>query len=312
MNHKKRKIGVSLITLTMGIFGLGSFMCNRVILPKKSSLEESLKFELDNHTITEEQLERMEKRPFSIVNSRGEMLVGEWLLCGSITQKVIILCHGFGCNRATSYKYARLFLKRGYDVLVYDHVHSGMSEGKYTTMGWKESRDLKLIVDNIFEKYGEDSKIATMGESMGAATVLLHMAVDKRLEFVIADCPYASLWEQLKYRLKVEYHLPSFPLLWAASFACWIRAGFRYSEIAPWKALRDSDIAEHIPLLLIHGQSDTYIPCSASERLAQVKKGRVELYLCPGAEHARSFITNPLHYEQVIDQFLKNQAEIHF
>lgn len=297
-------VTVIFLILLVVIIGGGIFLCRRVILPPCHTIEEGLNLEFGSGSLDREFYEGLHKKSFSYKNEKGQALSGEWLLCGQKTQKVMIICHGFGWNRSSSYKYAGLFLQRGYDVLVYDHVHCGRSEGKYTSMGWQESRDLKGIVTCVQEEYGKDCSIATMGESMGAVTVLLHMAEDERVKFVIADCPFASLTQQLSYRLKVEYHLPPFPLVPVTSLICRLWAGFSFAWVHPAKAIENSRIAEGTPLLLIHGLEDTYIPCEASGRIESAKGQNVMLYMCPGAEHARSYVTDVRTYDDIIGKFL--------
>jgi pimeloyl-ACP methyl ester carboxylesterase len=49
-------------------------------------------------------------------------------------KKIAILCHGLGCARYGSIKYAELFRKFGFTVLMYDHRNHGRSGKAYTTM----------------------------------------------------------------------------------------------------------------------------------------------------------------------------------
>jgi fermentation-respiration switch protein FrsA (DUF1100 family) len=144
------------------------------------------------------------------------------------------------------------------------------------------------------------SILATHGESMGAAIVLLHAAIDNRVNFVIADCPYKSLWDQFAYRLKVEYKLPAFPILYIANVISKFRIHTHISDISPIKSVEGLEI----PVFFIHGNADTYIPKSHSLDMYEIKKGKKRLYLAEGAEHAKSYAVDKERYEKEIEAFL--------
>ena len=136
---------------------------------------------------------------------------------------------------------------------------------------------------------------------MGAATVLLHASIDDRINFAIADCPFESLKEQIKYRLKIEYKLPSFPIINLASLVNKIRIKAFYGNISPIKNIGNIKT----PILFIHGDSDNYIPYYNTMDLYNSKQGIKKLYLAKGADHAKSFITDKVKYEKEVNEFLR-------
>ncbi|MCK7486921.1 MAG: hypothetical protein MZU97_16530 [Bacillus subtilis] len=66
-------------------------------------------------------------------------------------------------------------------------------EGKNTTLGACESKDLQLIIRDAFVRFGPSIHVGLYGESMGAAVVLLAQAKEERIKFVIADCSFSDL-----------------------------------------------------------------------------------------------------------------------
>ena len=60
-----------------------------------------------------------------------------------------------------------------------------------------------------------------------------------------------------------------------------------------------------IPICFIHGQEDTFIPCSQSVRMHEVNKGYSELHIFPGAEHAQSIDSDLCRYEKVLKEFVE-------
>ncbi len=218
--------------------------------------------------------------------------------------KVVILSHGLGYAKYSSLKYAAMFFRLGYQVLIYDHRNHGYSGKAHTSMGFYEKYDLKCIVDWCVERFGTDCRIITHGESMGAATVLLHLGIDHRVSAAIADCAYSDLTKLLCHQLKQYYHLPCF-LIPLESVLTYFRAGFWYNEVSPISTVR------HIltPVLFIHGKVDNFVPAEMSRQMYLAKKKNKAIYLVAGARHAESYCRNKEKYEKIVEEFLGKRQE---
>ncbi|MDD3174704.1 MAG: alpha/beta hydrolase [Herbinix sp.] len=215
-------------------------------------------------------------------------------------KKIAILCHGLGCAKYESIKYAELFIKLGFTVLIYDHRNHGLSGKAYTTMGYYEKYDLKKVTDWCIDHFGKECKIITHGESMGAATVLMHLEIDERVKLAIADCSYSDLNLLLRHQLKQYYHLPCF-LIPIESCITYIRAGFWFNKVSPIKAVYRSKT----PVLFIHGKRDSFVPTDMSRQMYACKKKNKAIYLVAKARHAESYCTNREEYKKVVEQFLE-------
>ncbi len=294
---------VGIAAIALGTAGV--VFSNVVVRPKRRSLASTLEEQLEHGYLSKDAYDALKSEDFEVISQFGYPLRGQWFCPEEKdSDKAVIIVHGYGYNRVGSLKYVQLFLQRGFHVFIYDHGNSGESGGNLTTMGYREKDDLKGMADAVQARLGENVKIGTHGESMGAATVLLHAAMDPRVQFVVADCPYADLKEQLKYRLGVEYGLPSFPVLDAASAVTRLQAGFLFRDISPIQAIREKDGLPEIPMLFIHGLADDYIPPQASEKLHAVKQGVSRLHLMPDAKHADSIRAHADEYKRVVDSFL--------
>ncbi|MDF1515218.1 MAG: alpha/beta hydrolase [Anaerolineae bacterium] len=205
-------------------------------------------------------------------------------------------------NAVRSLRYMAPFFKRGFNILLIEHRNHGRSGGTNTTYGYFEKYDLKAWVDWVLQHNGQVCRIGVHGESMGAAIAIQHAAIDSRTAFIVADCPFARAADEFAYHLKVEYHLPRFPLIPLASLICQLRAGFSFGKISPLDVIPDLQL----PVLFIHGAEDDYIPPQDSERLFAAKPGLKQLWLAPGSKHAVSQKDHPEDYDRYVGEFLAN------
>jgi len=217
------------------------------------------------------------------------------------SEKVIIFSHGITYTLFGSVKYMKIFRNLGFNIFIYDNRYHGKSGGTNSTFGHYEKFDLKKIVDWIQQKVGSDVMIGTHGESMGAAISIQHAAIDPRIKFIIEDCSFGDLWDQLKYRLRMDYHLPAFPFLHLANIMSKVLTGMDFHKISPKKDVQTIQA----PMLFIHGEQDDFIPVSMAYELYENKiSGPKKIYIPNNAEHAASFWNNQDDYDRVIREFL--------
>lgn len=293
-------IGIFLFLILVILLAIGYYFTRITLNPKAKDYDDTFKIEVNSGYINEEEYKSITKEEVYVDSNFGYKLHGIWFPNGD-SKKTVIICHGFSFSLYGSVKYMNIFLKRGYNVLIYDHRYHGKSGGKICSMGFYEKYDLKTMVDYVIKRKGEDSIIGTHGESMGGATVLLHGAIDERISFIIADCPFSSVFNQFKYRLKIEYKLPSFPILYFSSLVTKFRINAFYKDISPIKVIDKIKT----PILFIHGDSDTYVPSSNTIEMYNKKEGPKSIYLAKDGEHAKSYYVDKEKYENVIDEFLK-------
>ncbi|MDY6073083.1 MAG: alpha/beta hydrolase [Eubacteriales bacterium] len=271
------------------------FIANFIVFNRKRSIADAMVEYGHNYDLSE-----YETSPFSIQNKRKEMLYGDFYYVEN-PKGIIIICHGFACNRVFSFNYAKMFLSLGYNVLIYDHTHSGESEGTKCGMGFYESEDLEEIVQYIKDNYNY-SLIGTLGESMGAATVLKHLGKYNSVDFTIADCPYESLRKQIKSRINKLIKLPGFVLLPIIDTYLHLLGGYGFRDVN----IKESVINIKKPFMLVHGSTDSYISVEDSLNLKLANDNCKKIYICNGADHARSYEQDPEKYKEEVNDFLNS------
>lgn len=243
------------------------------------------------------------KVPFELDGVQGK-LRGEVIYNNSqqgSRAKVAVICHGHTWNRLTSIKYANIFYNKGYIIVIYDHAYFGLSDGNFTTVGDKERYDLDVILKYVREIFGKNAILALHGESMGAATVLLELAVRSDIDMVIADCPFSQTMSYYRELCTHLTHLPGFPIVDIANSSAKRKYGYNFRTVNPIDAVKSSNV----PICFIHGKADKFIDKHHSEDMYKVSKNSLsELHLIDNATHARSYHADNALYTQIVSDFI--------
>ena len=212
-----------------------------------------------------------------------------------------IVCHGFTGKYTEVLGRAEHFYKQGFSVLAPDARAHGESEGQYRGMGWLEIEDIKLWIEKIIE-IDEHAKILLFGQSMGAATVI-NVAGEElpdNVKVVIEDCSYTSVWDEFAGQIGVRYHLPAFPIMHLADEICKKKAGYSFREASPLNQISKCNL----PILLIHGEEDSFVPCDFVHQLYEKANEPKEKLVVAGAGHCMAVARNEKLYWSTIDNFV--------
>jgi len=279
--------------------GLGAKIFRDVQKPNTYSHEASYEYDKNQGSYTEA-IKEVRKEVIRIPSSMGYYLYAQWMPEEG-ADKTIILVHGITSTLYGAMKYYKLYKDMGFNVFVYDHRNHGKSGGTATTLGYHEKVDLETCVQWVKDQVGQDSLVGTHGESMGAATVIQHAATYESVDFVVADCPFADLSRELTDVSKRDHKIPIWMTLPAASLISKVTGNGWYRETSPIRVIGDIDI----PLMIIHGDSDTYITPDHAQDLYEAKvHGVRRLYYAKGADHAMSIIKDRENYCAEVKDFL--------
>lgn len=194
----------------------------------------------------------------------------------------------------------------GQNALVVDQRSHGQSEGRAITFGVKERKDALCWIDYANKRFGTDTKIILAGLSMGAATVLMTADLDlpDNVVGIFADCPYSAPADIIKKVCKTDMHLPATLLYPFVKLGARLFAGFDLEESCAVSAVKKS----RIPILIIHGEGDFFVPCDMSRQIQAANPEKVTLVTIPDAGHGLSYMVNPPKYEEAAIPFLQSIA----
>lgn len=191
--------------------------------------------------------------------------------------------------------------KLGMNTLVVDQRAHGRSGGHTLTFGVKERRDCLAWVEFANERFGLDTPVFLVGLSMGAATVLMASELDLpgNVVGVIADCPYSSQ-KRIICTVGTCMKLPMKLLYPFVELGAFLFGHFRISETSPVEAVRNAKV----PILLIHGEDDRFVPCEMSRELYKACGSKATLVTVPEAGHGISYILDSEKYERAVEKFI--------
>ncbi|MDC7222518.1 MAG: alpha/beta hydrolase [Spirochaetales bacterium] len=313
MNPKIVRITLTFITLALvvllSLWFLGRLAARNFSFCHSKTEEELLNLSTGEFGhFKEEWLRSLPLEDFTVTSPLGYDLQGHFIRGEG--DKTIVMCHGHTYNWIEDVKFMPLLLEEGWNIVVYNHRYHGTSGGDFCSAGYFEKQDLKLICDWAWETFPQTTLFGIQGESMGAATVLQYLPMDDRLDFVWADCPYSDMADQYSFLFKKKYHIPTFlhkPIIAFCDRYLKKHCQFDTTMVSP----REEIMKKPVPLLLVHGAEDTYVPTSMSIEMYEKRKdyAPTELLLIEGADHAEAIHVGREIYEAKLREFFSQLSE---
>ncbi len=176
--------------LTVGVTGV------RVYLATHPSRQAAEAFDFDSL------LMRVQQVQFPAVD--GVKLAG-WVFVGRSDRAPILLCHDLGSSKASLINLAIALHNRGFSVLSFDFRGHGMSEGRASTLGLQEKRDILGALDFIGERWPDAPHVGIFGVGMGAHAAVLAARDRTTLRVLVLDGLYPDISYPLAQRVFADW-----------------------------------------------------------------------------------------------------------
>jgi alpha-beta hydrolase superfamily lysophospholipase len=215
----------------------------------------------------------------------GVQLSGWFIPCND-ARGVVLFCHGNAGNISHRLDSIAIFHRLGLDVFIFDYRGYGESEGKPTEYGTYE--DAEAAWQYLIEEREVNPKqVVVFGRSIGGA-LAAWLAQHHKPGALILESTFTSLRDAAA----TIYHFP--PIRWFVRF--------------------EYNTAEHLaevncPVLVVHSRDDEIMSFHHGQRLFELA-GEPKMFLEITGTHNEGFITSGRHYEEGLDAFISECAEL--
>ena len=219
------------------------------------------------------------RRDGFVVNPRGEKICLSFfeLLRVDKTQRVSSRCllylHTHGANRLEGLGLANEAAGLGMNFCCFDFAGSGKSEGKFTTLGVRESDDCRAVMDHLKRELGIKSFVI-WGRSMGAVTALLTCAGAKPpVDCLVLDSPFADVEHLVRDAGNSFIKLGEYLAIAVFSFVrddIKQQLGHDLGSLRPLDSCKDC----HVPCIFVAAKDDQLVPLERVREMFDHVKAR--------------------------------------
>ena len=297
-----------------GEYGIARYFFHRTVMRGNAKRERTQKMAgtdwdayIPGIRASKEWLAGQEKEDVFITSADGLRLHGTFFPCEG-SKRAVVCFHGYtseGLNDFSSI--ARFYLEKGFNLMVADERAQGKSEGTYIGFGCLDRHDALGWIRYVVSRLGQDCGLMLHGISMGGATVLMTtgLTLPPQVRAAVSDCAFTSAWEVFSHVLRSMYHMPAFPVMQIADRMAREEAGYGLNECNA----RDEVKRAKIPILFIHGDKDTFVPCSMVYDLYNACRSPKSLLVVSGASHAEAYYKDTESYENAVDQLIRRYLD---
>ena len=230
------------------------------------------------------------------VITRDHVKLNVWF-SGSNKDSAVIFLHGIHANSVLMLNRAKIYLQKGYSVLIPDLRASGMSGGDAVTFGWKERLDLLACVQWLKDK--KYRRIGVHGCSLGAAAIAYSLEEKSDYAFMVME----SCYDNIDHAFANRTFDSGFNrlLFWPVFFFTERKTGATADQLSPLNCV-------HLykgPLLYLAGDKEIQIPLEETHAMFQAFGSSVkQLRIFTGARHVDFQRFDPELYNKTLTGFL--------
>lgn len=233
------------------------------------------------------------------LTTKDNIILDAWTVNVRNPMGTVILFHGHGGTKADVLSQSKLFEELGYNCLLVDFRAHGKSGGNTTTIGYKESEDVKTAYD--FVARSGEKKIILYGISLGAATIIKAIYdFNLQPQKIILDMPFGSIEDAVVGRIKMM-HLPAQPLSTLLTFWGGTIHGF-------WAfGMKPTEYAKKIkcPVLLQWGRNDARVSQKETDAIYNNISAPKKLVIYEKSGHQNLAENEPQKWQENVTAFLK-------
>ena len=239
------------------------------------------------------------------IHNDGFDLYGEYFDFGS--DRCVLIVPGRCECLMYSYYFAAPYEKAGFNVLVIDTRCHGKSDGKYNTIGVKESRDVLAWVRFLNGELG-NREIYIHGICIGTSSGIFAM-IDKDcpdcLKGLVTEGCFVSFRETFKRHMMADKR-PLFPVLDTVMLLINKHTGTNVYTQKPIRAIKKLRPEQRV--LFLYGEKDIFsIPEKSRKLFAACSSLDKKLVWFDKGGHSHLRINNTEKYDNAIIEFLKNE-----
>ena len=245
-------------------------------------------------------MERAQAEEVTIHSYDGLLLKGRYYQTNH-DAPILILFHGYRSHPSRDCAGAYMLGKKmGFNILAVDQRAHCKSGGRVITFGICERHDCASWAEYAASRF-PDSPIVLAGLSMGAATVLMasELKLPKSVCAILADCPYSSPSAIIR-KVCIDRKIPDWLAYPFVQLGARLFGGFPINKCSAEDAVKHANV----PILLLHGEDDRFVPCDMSKAIHSANPDLIRLHTFPYAGHGLCYMTDPIRYEQIVTRFL--------
>lgn len=235
------------------------------------------------------------------VPGRDSATLATWYVHRGDATPLVILFHGYGREKSSLLREARMLLDLGVSVLLVDFRGSGGSSASYTTIGVREAEDVAAVTAYARGRLAHRD-VVLYGQSMGAAAIL--RAVHGRAvtpDAVIVEAVFDTMLNTVRHRF-AAMGVPSFPcaellVFWGG--AQWHFNGFRHNPVEYARSVA-------CPVLFMHGVNDPRATMTEGRRVYDAVAGPKRFVTFDRAGHESYVATHPEKWRRSVGEFLRS------
>ena len=232
------------------------------------------------------------------------------------SDKIAIFCHESGARKESWEKYTWFLPEAGWRILSVDFDEKANDAEPNALSQWPDERDVERLLTIVRwcrKVYAPAPRIVLFGVSKGAYVAL---AASARVAFpcaVVADGLF-SMKEIFRGYIRKWAPILVKPNLFGEHYPAWVVNVF--TELGFWHCQRLTGkkfvnverllSGAHAPLLMIHGETDDYVPASHQKLLQKFQNSRPSdaFWMAPSAGHNEAALLMRDVYEKEVLAFL--------